>query len=358
MLNFTVGPVQMNENIRSIGSNQIPYFRTKEFSNMMFENETMIKQLAKAPEDARVVFLTGSGTASMEASIINLFDEHDHLLVINGGSFGDRFTQICKVHQIPYTQIIPPTFGQVTYEMLREYEGKDYTGFVVNICETSTGVLYDMNAISRFCKENNLVLVGDAISAFLADEIDMNSLGIDVLITGSQKALACPPGVSVIILSGNALTRVQKMCPKTLYLDLKDALKNAERGQTPFTPAVGILLQIHARLKELCDRGIEQENARIAALAEYFRKHISELPFCFATNHMSNSVTALTPADETISAYDIFLCLKDEYNIWICPNGGKLADKVFRVGHIGDLTEADYDALLEAFVDMKKRGKI
>ena len=358
MLNFTVGPVQMDEEIREIGAQQIPYFRTAEFSRIMKENEEMMKKLAKAPEGARTVFLTGSGTASMEAAIINLFDETDRLLVINGGSFGARFAAICETYGIEHTQIRPAMFGQVTYEMLQAYAGGGYTGLAVNICETSTGVLYDMDAISRFCKENNILLVGDAISAFLADEIDMKELGIDCMLTGSQKALACPPGVSVLVLSPKALHQIEKKHPKTFYLNLKTALKDAERGQTPFTPAVGTLLQIHARLQSLCRSGIEQENKRIAELAAYFRRRIEALPFRYATEYMSSSVTALTPATEGVSAYDIFLCLKDEYEIWVCPNGGELADKVLRVGHIGALTEADYDRLIEALESMQRRGKL
>lgn len=358
MLNFTVGPVQMDDEVREIGAQQIPYFRTAEFSKIMKENEEMMKQLTKAPENARTVFLTGSGTAAMEAAIINLFNETDKLLVINGGSFGARFAAICDTYGIPNKQIKPAMFDQVTDEMLHTYAGQGYTGLAVNICETSTGVLYDMEAISRFCRENKIMLVGDAISAFLADEIDMNRLGIDCMLTGSQKALACPPGVSVLVLSPQALDRIEKKNPKAFYLNLKAALKDAERGQTPFTPAVGTLLQIHARLQALCRNGVEKENKRIAELAAYFRNRIKQLPFSYATKYMSNSVTALTPTSEGVSAYDIFLCLKDEYGIWVCPNGGDLAEKVLRVGHIGALTESDYDQLIDALESMQRKGKL
>ena len=98
MLNFTIGPVAMDEEIRKIGAEQIPYFRTPEFSELMLENETLMKRYMGAGEGARVLFLTGSGTASMEAAVMNLFDENDRLLVVNGGSFGQRFVDICEIH--------------------------------------------------------------------------------------------------------------------------------------------------------------------------------------------------------------------------------------------------------------------
>lgn len=357
MINFTVGPVQSSEKVRAIGAEQVPYFRTAEFSEVMLENEKLVKKFANAPEDARVVFITGSGTASMEATIMNTLTPQDKAIVVNGGSFGHRFVELCQVHDIPYSEVKLDMGKQLTKEMLAEYEGKDYTAFIVNVHETSTGVHYDIDMISEFCKRNNLYLIVDAISSFLADEFDMAGLGVDVMITGSQKALACPPGISLIVLSKKALDRVEKGNPKCMYFDLKDALKNAERGQTPFTPAVGILLQINQRLKEIDAAGGQPaEQANIAAIAEDFRSKIKDMPFEIVSESMSNAVTPLHPT--TASANDIFLTLKDEYGIWVCPNGGDMKDKVFRVGHIGALTTEDNDKLIDALKDMQKRGMI
>lgn len=355
MLNFTVGPVMSCEEVRTIGAEQVPYFRTPEFSKIMFENENLMKKFAKADENARVVFLTGSGTAAMEAAVINVFDTKDKVLIVNGGSFGQRFVKICQIHQIPYTEIKLEIGKKLTQEMLDQYDGKDYTGFLVNIHETSTGVHYNPVMISEFCKKNNMFLLVDAISSFLADEFDMEKLGVDLMLTGSQKALACPPGISVIVLSEHAVQRVYEKTPQCLYLDLKEALKNGERGQTPFTPAVGILRQIHARLLEIEKAGgVEAETAKIASLAADFREKIKDMPFEIPSESMSNAVTPLHPLN--VSAYKIFETLKDEYHIWVCPNGGDLAEKIFRVGHIGALTTDDNTSLVEALKDMQNRG--
>lgn len=341
--------------VRAIGEEQVPYFRTAEFSETMKENEKLVKKFAKAPEGARVVFITGSGTASMEATVMNVFTPADRVLVVNGGSFGHRFVQLCEIHDIPHTEIKLDMGCALTAEHLAPYEDKGYTGFLVNLDETSTGVLYDIQLISDFCHRNGIFLVVDSISSFLADPFDMAKLGVDVMITGSQKALACPPGISLIVLAPNAVERVCSREVKSMYFNLKDALKNGERGQTPFTPAVGILRQINARLREIEQAGgVESENRRMAELAADFRSKIADMPFSIVSQSLSNAVTPLHP--HNVSAYDIFLRLKDEYGIWICPNGGDMADKVFRVGHLGAITTDDNTTLVEAFKDMQRRG--
>lgn len=105
MLNFTVGPVMSDNTVRTIGAEQVPYFRTPEFSAVMLENEKLMKKFAKAGDNARVVFITGSGTAAMEATVMNVFDKTDKVLVVNGGSFGQRFVELCQIHEIPYEEI-------------------------------------------------------------------------------------------------------------------------------------------------------------------------------------------------------------------------------------------------------------
>lgn len=344
-----------SEAVCAIGAEQVPYFRTAEFSATMKENEALMTQFTKAPKGSRVVFITGSGTASMEATVMNVFTPADKVLVVNGGSFGHRFVQLCEIHDIPHTEIALEMGHKLTAEHLAPYEGQGYTGFLVNLDETSTGVLYDINLISQFCHRNNIFLVVDSISSFLADPFNMQALGVDVMITGSQKALACPPGISIIVLAPQAVERVCSREVKSMYFNLKDALKNGERGQTPFTPAVGILRQINARLKEIeAAGGVETENQRMAALAADFREKIKDLPFTIVSQSLSNAVTPLHP--HNVSAYDIFLKLKDEYNIWVCPNGGDMADKVFRVGHLGALTPADNTTLVAALNDLHEKG--
>ena len=357
MLNFAMGPVQSGEKVRMIGAEQVPYFRTAEFSAVMLENERLINKLAKAHPDARTVFLTASGTAAMEAAVMNVFTQRDKVLVVNGGSFGQRFADLCRIHQIPFTEIKLNVGQPLLAEHLSPFENAGYTGFLVNLHETSTGVYYDAGLIGIFCKRNGLFLVVDAISTFLADPLDMCGLNIGVMITSSQKVLACPPGVSILVLSSSGLDRINRQPVQSMYFNLHNALQNGERGQTPFTPAVGILLQINARLREIdAAGGAEGEIERIAALAADFRRKITGLPMEIASLHLSNAMTPLHPLNAPADA--IVQILKDQYGIWVCPNGGELREKIFRVGHIGALTPDDNAILVKALQDMCRKGML
>lgn len=355
MINFTVGPVQSSPEVLELGSHHVPYFRTPEFSKVMLENEELMCRFAKAPEGAKALFLTGSGTAAMEAAVMNVLTGNDRVLLVNGGSFGQRFHELCTIHQIPFEEITLDTGKALTAEHLLPYENKGFTAFLINIHETSTGVHYDGELIADFCRRNGLLLVVDAISSFLADPFLMKEWGVDVMITGSQKALACPPGISVLVLSATAVKRIEENRVPSLYFNLKDALQNAVRGQTPFTPAVGTLLQINARLKAIeLAGGVEAETKKIACLAEDFRNGIRNLPLDICSESLSNAVTPIMTRN--CSAFHIFTVLKDEYGIWVCPNGGEYRDKIFRVGHIGALTIEDNRILINALEDLARRG--
>ena len=218
-------------------------------------------------------------------------------------------------------------------------------------------MLYDIDLVSDFCKRKGLFLIVDSISSFIADPFSMKDSNADVVLTGSQKALALPPGLSILMLGPRALERIEQNNVRSLYFNLKAALKDGLRGQTPFTPAVSILIQLNKRLNMLNKRGLLSETERIHLLARDFRDKIQSLPFDFPSSAMSNAATALsTKAD--LGAHGIFELLKDEYEIFVCPNGGELKDRVFRVGHIGALSTDDNTALIESFKDIQRRGLI
>ena len=321
----------------------------------MLENEQLMLKFSKAPLGSKAVFMTNSSTGSMEAVVMNCFTGDDKVLVIDGGSFGHRFVELCEIHDIPHTALKLNHGQKLSKERLYEYDGMGFTGLLVNVDETSTGVLYDAEMIGEFCRKNGIFFVCDCVSSFLADQFDMAHCGADVMITGSQKVLACPPGISIIILVPRAVDRVKAAKVKSMYFNLADALKNMERGQTPFTPAVGILRQINARLKEIeAAGGADVEIRRVAEQAKDFREKIMELPFTFVSESPANGVTPVHPLNA--NAYEIFLTLKDEYGIWICPNGGDMKNEIFRVGHIGHLTHEDNTTLINALKDMQKRG--
>lgn len=359
MLNFTVGPVQMDEETKKITAQNIPYFRTEEFSALMKENEALLCKFFDAPEKSRVIFMTGSGTASMEGGVMNFFDSSDKVLVVNGGSFGARLVELCQIHEIPFTEIKLEFGKSLKKSDLAEFENQGYTGFLVQLCETSSGVLYDMQMIGDFCQRNNIFLFVDAVSGFMADEFSMKKMHVNAAITGSQKALALPPSMSFTVMDTRAIERAQKINVKNLYFNYPLYLKNGERGQTPFTPAVATLIALNEKLNRIEKTGgIKNQNKIAKDRAEYFRGKIKNLPFEMFVDgkNASNCVTALRPKNPEVDAHHIFEIIKDEYKIWICPNGGEYSAKVFRVGHIGAIKNEEIDKLICAFEDLQKRN--
>ena len=343
---FTPGPVKMYEETLKIGGVQTPYFRNKEFSDVLLECEKNLIKLANAPSGSRVVFLTASGTAGMESVVQNLLNKDDKALVINGGGFGQRFVDICNLYKIENIDYKVENTNLTDTLELNNY--KDSSALLINAHETSVGVLYNLNSIGKFTKENNILNIVDAISMFVTDKVDMSEDNIDALIVSSHKGLALPPGLTMVILSPKA---IEKINPKhQLYFDFKSYLDDGIRGQTPFTPAVTIVLQLQARLRQIVRDGLESHIEKAKRISHYFRETIKPLPLNHYSEFMPNGMTTLITTDgkkanELVDDFDKL------YNIVLTPNGGELKEKIFRVSHMGDMTKEYVDVLVDALFD-------
>lgn len=343
---FTVGPAQMYQHTLEVRSHVVPYFRTPEFSEMMLDNKRLLLKTAQAEEDSEVIFLTASGSGAMEATVMNCFNEFDKLLVISGGTFGERFEQICRIHRIPYETLKLGHDEQLTESHFTKFENQGFTGLLVNLHETYTGQLYDIEVIHDFCERNHLYLVVDAISTFLCDEYHMDRYEIDATIISSQKGLCLAPGLSLVILSSKIVNeRVLKNKIHSLYFDFKEYLLNIKRGQTPFTPCVGVLFELNDMLHYIDRQGVENRIKEVKERADYFRSKIVGLPISLPAFPLSNAISPIR--FEKDIAMDFFTYLKNEKNIMVNPVGGELGKNSIRVAHIGDLNLADYDLLLQ-----------
>lgn len=341
---FTPGPVKMSEEILQVGAIQTPYFRNSEFSDVTFACENGLLEMVNAPEGSKVIFLTASGTAGMESAVMNLLTKDDNALVVNGGGFGARFVDICATHAVPHTNFKVKENDLTEIETLAPNE--NYTALVVNAHETSVGHIYNLDALGEYARKNEMLHIVDAISMLVTDPLDMQQSNIDVVIASSQKGLALPPGLTMVILNPKAQRKLQDI--NSLYFNFNDYLSNGERGQTPYTPAVTIMLQLEARLNQIKERGgVAQSIANAKEIADYFRKSIKALPLKEYTPYMPNAMTTLTPTDEK-SAMDIVNDLEDNYKVMVCPNGGAERDIVFRVSHMGEMTKEYTDILIDA----------
>ncbi len=341
---FTVGPVEMYPETLKIEGTQLPYFRDDAFSEIMKRCGDLFLRSVNAPDDALFIPLTCSGTGGMDAAVQNVLTKNDRVLVINGGSFGQRFYDICIRYDIPADSYEISLGEGFSFERLEEYSGKGYTALLVNACETSTGQGFDLKRLGEFCKRNGMLFIIDAVSAYLADPIDMREQNADVIITSSHKALALSPGAVVIALSEQAGRRVHEN-KASYYFDFKDYIENQRRGQTPFTPAIGIFIALVARLEDIMNDGMDKTVALHESRALYFRKALKELPVEIPEYPLSNCCTPVLFPDE--NADHIYIKLKEEYGLVLTPSGGVLKRKMLRAGHLGNLKKDDFDHLID-----------
>ena len=341
---FTVGPVQMYPETLQIEGTQLPYFRTPEFGDLMKDCEKWFLQSVYAPEGTGFAALTCSGTGAMDAAVANTLTQKDKALIINGGSFGKRFAEICELYKIPY-DTYDIAFQEVfSKSEFRSYAGKGYTALLVNACDTSTGQKYDLDFLGAFCRENDMLFIVDAVSAYLADPINMEQQGIDVLFTASQKALSLSPGAALVALSKKAQLRAEQNA-STYYFNFHSYLENQKRGQPPFTSAIGTMLALHQRLASISEKGVEEEIALHAERAKYFREKISVLPLQIPDIPLSNCCTPVLFPEKNATA--VYESLKENYEIYLTPSGGDWKDLQLRVGHMGNLALEDFDLLVD-----------
>lgn len=343
---FTIGPVEMFPETLEIGSKQVPYFRNEEFSQVVNNINAGLKRLL-FNEKGENILLTCSGTGAMEASVINCFNQDDNLIIIDGGSFGHRFVEICEVHKIPHKVIEVGLNEILTGEMIEEAIGNEkFTGLLVNLDETSIGKLYDIKMLSEICKKHNLIFVIDAISSFLADELNMDKYGVDAVILSSQKALSLAPGLSIVSLSEKMLKRIEKIDSGSIYFDFKHYLKDGQRGQTPFTPAVRIIIELEEGINRFEKEGIDNIIKKTHETAVYFRKRITEIGLSYPEFPLSNAVTPVLFPDN--NAEIVYRRLVEEYGFTVNPNGGEFAESMFRVAHVANTTIEDTEELVLA----------
>jgi len=344
---FTPGPVPMHESTLAIGGEQTPYFRNEPFSRIVLECEAGILATLNAPEGSRVLFFSASGTGAMDAVVNNLISPQEKTVTVVGGGFGERFAQMVRFYGMETDEL--HVNDSDLSDIAQRCHITDIDVLLLNAHETSVGLLYDVGSIGKWCRENNIFYIVDAISMYVTDPLDMKASGIDVVILSSHKGLALPPGLAMVVLSPTAVAKVGKNA-RSYYFDFYKALEDGQRGQTPFTPPVTIMLQLHDRLNTIMKEGIAHQWRKSAELAAYFRTAIEPLPLAHYRTYMPNAMSALMPTDGK-SAYRIVQDLERDYDVVVTPSGGGLKEILFRVSHMGAMDKAYLDVLIDALFD-------
>jgi len=331
-----VFPGNIEDRILRIGGEPFPYMRTAMFSELVKDSERMMLELMHCPS-GRVIFYTASGTGAMDAVVTNYVARKEKAFIVAGGSFGYRWKSLCEYYQIRNEVFEVPFACDMDYSRLEaEVAASRPDVFLCQHHETSTGQLFDLKRISAICKQYGVSLVVDAISSFLSDELDMEALGIDICITSSQKGLNIPPGLSFLFLSPQVLPT--DFMHKSYYFDFAENLKNLERGQTPYSPATTLFLQLHARLKEYVALGAEKIIASVRAKALYFRELCKQNGWEVPAEVPSNCITGFFVRRNGNILFEELL----KQDIYIMPGGTPC---YFRVSHAGVQSKEDLEDL-------------
>jgi len=346
------GPTPLPPETRGALAQEMIGHRTPEFATLLHEVTQRLKHFFRTVQD--VLVLTASGTGGLEAALVNVLSPGDSVLAVSTGVFGERFAAIAQAFGADVQQLDFP-WGQaldvLTVERcLRNGPRKHLLLTTHN--ETSTGVLNDLAPLAHMLhglgQRRPLWLV-DAVSSLGAVDLPMDEWGCDLVISASQKAWMAPPGLAFIGVSTRAWEHMQHArCPR-FYWDLTSARTFAERGQTPFTPAVSTLRALHASLTRMAKEGLSAIVARHIALGEQMRNGLEALGLrLFATRECASPTVTAVYMPEAISALEVQHCLRAEYNIAVATGPGRFKDRVLRIAHMGYCSPADIDDVLTA----------
>lgn len=340
-------PGNIEEDILQIGAGQVPYMRTAWFSGLMKDNERMLLK-AIGCKDGRVLFYTSSGTCAMEAVVANYVAAVGKAFIVDGGTFGHRWIEICDYHGLERQVFEVPFAKDIDYERLdRELGGSDAKVLLCPQHETSSGQLFDIERIGAICRKYGIRLVVDAVSSFLADELDMDRTGADVVITSSQKGLNLPPGISFVILSAKALDI--DFVHGCYYSDFQNNLKNLTRGQTPYSPMTTLFMQLNERLRRNEAGGPAEVIRTTREKAMYFREKCREYGWEMSAERQSNAITGFYIR----KGVDILFEELQKKGIYIMPSA---RPGYFRVSHMGIQSREEIDALVQAIHEIEMRG--
>ncbi|GAA0320120.1 alanine--glyoxylate aminotransferase family protein [Bacillus carboniphilus] len=294
--------------------------------------------------EQEVLILAGSGTSGLETAVVNTTQPHDEVLVLVTGAFGERFAQICEAHQLVTHRMEAPPGEAIAPEHVKAFLSANPSIKVVfaTFCETSTAVLNPIQELAQVVQQNSdALLVVDGVSCVGGVETKMDDWGIDVLVTGSQKALMLPPGLTFIAVSDRAWDRVHHNPRPRFYFDLKKYHDNLVKDSTPFTPAVSLLFGLDQVLNLVEEEGVKQVFTRHQLMMKMTRSacHALQLPLLTTDQSASPTVTAVYPRD--FQANELRHVLLKEFGLNLAGGQQELKNKIFRIGHMGYCSLAD-----------------
>jgi len=343
------GPTPCPEVVLQAMTKQMINHRGTEFGEIMTNVTADLKQLMQTKGD--VFLLTSSGTGGLEATVVNMLSPGDKVLSVSIGVFGERFATIAEQFG---AEIIPLKFewGKAADpDAVRKalQDNPDVKAVLVTHNETSTGVTNDLASLSAVIKEFDKLLLVDAISSLGSINVPVDEWQLDVAVTGSQKGWMVPPGLAMVSVSDKAWkAQAESKMPK-FYWDFAKARSYLEKNQTPWTPSESVVFALSLSLKMMVQEGLQNIVDRHIRVATMCREGVKDLGLSLFADeaYASNTVTSVK-APEGTDANQLRKLIKANHDIELGGGQQTMNGKIFRVGHLGLVTEDDIEAVLNA----------
>jgi aspartate aminotransferase-like enzyme len=337
---FTPGPTPIPPESSLVMSRQIGYHRSPEATQIIRESSQMLKHVFQTQNE--VMILTSSGTGAMEAAVCNLLSPNDKVLVIRAGKFGERWAEICAAYGVEFDPIDVQWGLSVEPELVekRLKSNPEIKAVFATLCETSTGGLHDIKALGQIVKETPALLIVDAVSGLAADELPMDNWHVDGVVSCSQKGLMTPPGLGFIAFGEKAWRLAETSKLPKYYFDLKKAKAGVEKGQTPYTPAISLIVGLHQALKLICEEGIRRVLARHTRLAEATRSGIKAMGLELFASLPANTLTSVR-VPEGVDGRLLLKQVKEKQGVIFAGGQDKISGKIFRIAHLGYCSDLD-----------------
>lgn len=332
---LTPGPTQVPPQVLLRMSQPMIHHRTPEFSQLFSQVQTGLKWLFQTQQD--VLILAASGTGAMEAAVFNTCSAGDSVLVVNGGKFGERWLKICQAAGVQTIELTVE-WGQAVQasavaEALNHHP--EVRAVLIQASETSTTVLHPIQEIASFTKQADKLLIVDGITAVGATTMPMDDWGIDILITGSQKAMMLPPGLAFLALSPKAWTQVDRASLPRFYFDLQRERKEQHKHTTAYTPAVSLIFGLHEVLRMMQEEGLAHMHARHTHLMQATRAAAQALGLhLLAPDAPSPAATGVWLPDQ-VEGTQLLKAMRDRMGVDIAGGQDQLKGKIVRISHIG-----------------------
>jgi len=346
---FSPGPTMLPPEVLLKMAEPIMHHREPEFEKIYAEIREGLKDLFQTKNE--VMIFTSSGTGAMEGAVSNLLSQRDKAIVVRGGKFGERWGEICKAYGIEFIPIDVEWGKAVDPKRIKELLESDPSirAVYTQASETSTGVRHPIQAIADLVKKyEDKVIVVDAITGIGVFNIPTDAWGLDVVISGSQKALMLPPGLSFATLSDKAWKLAEKSTLPKYYFDFKKELKNTKKNQSSYTPAISLYVGLREALRMIRNEGLEAVFHRHEKLAEATRRAVKALGLeLYAPDSPSDAVTAvkIPGGIDGEKLKDLFF---EKFGITVAEGQDRAKGKIIRIAHLGYYERLDMVMVISA----------